>query len=1752
AHITVGNVHTPVADLSAIRQRCNQWVDPDAVYEMLSDRGIHYGPEFRAMQNIWLSAQSNDSRLEGLGQIQYPSELGRGSNSYILHPVLFDAALQVIAGVLQDHPALQDSTDIYLPMAVNRLTVFQPICEEKTLWSHISTNVGWGDKENPTDKIQWLSVDIQIFADDGSVIAVLEGLQLRRTNPGQLSLSSPQPRLSQPSLQDWLYEISWRSQGPATFTAMHESLNFLSPACITTAVIPRFTEHLKQADILDYQALLPQLDQLSLVYIQATLNVLGLSFSPHQVLTLPNTDLAELMDSLGIDSHHQSLFSHLCRCLSDTSVDALPAAVGLMETEQLQKELIKQYPLATAELTLIERCGQQLANVLTGQVDPLQVLFPGGRTQDMTALYERSPGAMVMNTLLKDVMTTLTRSEYGRPLRILEIGAGTGGTTSHLLPLLNSDSTCYVFTDISPLLVRQAENRFADYGFVQYCTLDISQPPQKQSLPYASYDVVIAANVLHATPDIRQTLEHVRQLLVSNGQLMLLEGTQQLCWIDLIFGLTEGWWQFNDTPLRQYHPLLSIQQWQDVLGSTGFETVMPLVPDGDVALPQTVFLAQASGNVNRTPEKLDAETSPPTVVLYGQPQALAADMLARLTQNNYGGVWIQVADVDAALQQPSDDVPASVEWHHCPCYQVDPQDPANIQQALKKIDGPIHSVLMLQSDDLDPSKAVDETTIIQCEYLLNLVQALTLHQAASRTENGVNVEAVPPAPQLFVVTEGAVQNAELSFLTSVGPPDRLHQSQGGVGGGDLLSGLAQSSLWGLGKVIALEHPEFNCVRLDLDASGDPESHGQVLWAEWQRQTEALQHQTSESKTLRREFDDQIVVRHGQRHVPRLVPHAASTAIDQIALDIPDGPFQLISTGKGTLETLKFEASQRQLPQSQEIEIRVQAAGLNFIDVLDSLGLLPFERGWFGVECAGEVVAVGEAVSDVSVGDRVMALAPNSFSRYVTTDAHWVAPVPDGMDMGTAASIPANFLTAFHALCVAAPLPQLASEGIAVVGATSDTSSSRPPRVLIHGGASGTGMAAVAIAQHLGAEVFATASPNKWSVLEDMGVAHILPSRTLDFADRVMELTQGEGVDVVLNALSGEFIAKGVSVLAQTGYFLEMGKRAVWTEAQFHQVRPQGTYALIDLLSLAQSNPQQISECFKGILAWFEAGSLSPLPLTLFAAIATPQAFRTMQSGKHIGKLVVHLDSVESDFNPVGWVEEQNPTLDSRAESKYLDRVASEKTALLGYAVALAEPCRRLYPTYGSGYENNKGYESGGSRIRGDSTYVITGGLGGLGLLTAQWLGDRGAVHIVLVSRREVNPVETEPQLQALQDRGVRVEVMRADVSDRSQLTTVFDQLQASWPPVRGVIHSAGVLDDGALMSLNRDRLATVMAPKVKGAWHLHTLTQEYCQDVPLDFFVLFSSAASLLGSPGQGNHVAANTFLDALAHYRHSLGLPGLSINWGAWSDIGAAANQQVQAQMRSRGISSIAPQQGIQLLEQLLNEAIDLDHPSPQVGAIPINWAEFLNAGFRSPLFAEFSQVADQSSGTPATSATAVAKSQLLEELERVPVGDRPTRMIAHLQAEVAYVLGGKTNQRPNPRQGFFDMGMDSLMAVELRHRLEAATGISTPATLIFEYPTIHDLAHYLVKAIWPEPPPLPDALSTLEENDQPPAPKPTESPPSSSTGGEPLGDKEISFTHPSPESPENSPPFAADDPEMEDAIAQELATLEALLGKT
>ena len=765
-------------------------------------------------------------------------------------------------------------------------------------------------------------------------------------------------------------------------------------------------------------------------------------------------------------------------------------------------------------------------------------------------------------------------------------------------------------------------------------------------------------------------------------------------------------------------------------------------------------------------------------------------------------------------------------------------------------------------------------------------------------------------------------------------------------GGESAVEPSQAPTWGLVRVVRSEHPSLAIACVDLDP--DPSADEIALLA---------------VEALSKDREDEVAFRAGERRVSRLVSRSAVTQPASSAEPAADAAVRLEIPTRGTLENLRWVPVKRTPPGPGQVEIEVRASGLNFRDVLNALGMYPGDPGALGNECAGYVSAVGEGVEDLQIGDAVLAIAGGAFSTYAIAEAGLVARKPAAMTMADAAGIPVTFLTAAYALHTLARIQ--AGE-----------------RVLIHAGAGGVGLAALQVAQRAGAEVFATAgSPAKREYLARLGVRHVMDSRSLRFSDEVMAATNGEGIDVVLNSLSGDFISESLRLLRAGGRFIEIGKRGVWDQPRVAAAYPGVSYHVFYLGEACAEDPAFVGSMLRGIVDDIAVGALHPLPQRTFAADAAADAFRFMAQARHIGKVVI------------------------------APPVASRQTLA----------------------------------IRADATYLVTGGLGALGLQVARWLHEEGARHLVLMGRSEPREEALEA-IRELEQEGCRVEVVRGDVSCPTDVSRVLERVGQTLPPLRGIVHAAGVLDDGILAQQTWDRLVRVMAPKVAGAVNLQRLVD----GTPLDFFVLFSSASALLGSPGQANYVAANAFLDALAHHRHLRGLPAVSINWGPWSGGGMAA-----ATRRSKGhvdaVRWIAPERGRALLGRVVRE------PAAQLGVLSVDWrslATTASAQIGRPFFSELLHAGDT-----AQPADASPPGHLRAQLVTVPTGERLPLMLAALRRHLSAVLR-LSAESLDADESLGHLGIDSLMAVELKNRLERDLAVSTPVADLLQASTLGVLA--------------------------------------------------------------------------------------------
>ena len=849
-------------------------------------------------------------------------------------------------------------------------------------------------------------------------------------------------------------------------------------------------------------------------------------------------------------------------------------------------------------------------------------------------------------------------------------------------------------------------------------------------------------------------------------------------------------------------------------------------------------------------------------------------------------------------------------------------------KAVPTADGADPAVVLLDETGLAALDAIPDVVVVASPRAVGSVPdgiRASVHRVLSMVQQWLADDRFAGA-RLVVATQGAVS----------------------TGGGDEVTDLAGAAVWGLVGSVQAESPG-QVVLADVDADLDEASLGLI------QAGIAL-------------GEPRFAVRRQGLRVPRMVRAPQSRA-----LTVPRGSagWRLNVAERGTVENLTLaEADDQWRPLAAgEVRVGVRAAGVNFLDVFVALGLGPGEGRNLGVEAAGVVTETGPGVSSLAVGDAVMGgvFPGGAFGPVVVTDQRMLTRIPDGWSFAEAATVPVTFLTAYYGL-------------VDLAGLRAGES------VLIHAAAGGVGMAAVQIARHLGAEVYATASPGKWDVLAAAGLdpMHIASSRTLDFEQAFRDATGGRGVDVVLDCLRGDFVDASLRLLAPGGRFVEMGKTDIRDPQQVAAAHPGISYQAFDVLVV---DPDRIAEMLAELGELFAQGILAPLPRAVWDVRRAREALRFMSQARHTGKIVL----------------------------------------------TIPRP------------------------LDADGTVLVTGGTGALGGLLARHLVTAyGVRHLVLASRQGIDGAGAAGLAGDLADLGAQVTVAACDAGDRRALQQLLTTIPAQHP-LTGVVHAAGVLDDGVVGSLTPRRVDAVLAPKADGAWHLHELTQ----DLDLPLFVLFSSVAGTLGGPGQGNYAAASSFLDALARFRTARGLSALSLAWGLWEQASEMVGQANAERMARQGVRGLSAAEGLSLFDAAMASGEPVLVPARLDAAAVRRWA-----GTVPPLLAGLMQEPVR----PAATQPAAHENALGAQLAALATAERETAVLDLVRAQVATVLGFADPDAADPGHTFKDLGFDSLTALELRNRLGAVTGLRLPATLIFDYPTPAALAAFLVPELFGE----------------------------------------------------------------------------------
>ncbi|MCC6809970.1 MAG: SDR family NAD(P)-dependent oxidoreductase, partial [Deltaproteobacteria bacterium] len=702
-------------------------------------------------------------------------------------------------------------------------------------------------------------------------------------------------------------------------------------------------------------------------------------------------------------------------------------------------------------------------------------------------------------------------------------------------------------------------------------------------------------------------------------------------------------------------------------------------------------------------------------------------------------------------------------------------------------------------------------------------------------------------------------------------------------------------------------------------------------------------------------DEEICLRPEQgRYVSRLVRAEGGLTVPAAADN-----WRLDTHRRGTLDRLQIVAAPRTASLgSREIEIAVERVGLNFRDVLNVLGEYPGDPGAPGGDCAGRVTRIGADVERFKIGDRVFGFAVGCVARFAVTDERLVAVLPSNMSQEQAVTQLSTALTADLGLVERARLR-------------------RGERILIHAAAGGLGLAAIQVSQRIGAEIFATASKSKHDYLRQLGVNHVFDSRSTGFYEEVLAATGGEGVDVVLNSLTGDKLRQSVRLLRPGGRFIEVGKADLLSPQAFSALNPSASYHAVALDELMKKDPGWFPDAFERLERGWEEGSLTPLPVTRFALREARAAFRFLGQGRNVGKVVIDI------------------TRDA---------------------------------------------------LEAKGSYVVSGGLGALGLTVAGWLVERGVEEIVLVGRKAPD-ARSASRLERLRATGVTVVVEQGDVSRREDVARICAAARTRTGRIAAIVHAAGVLRDATLRSQSWPKYEEVLWPKILGA---KNLMQEADAET---VFVSFSSISGVLGNVGQSSYAAANAVLDALAAQQSRLGRRHLSIAWGPWAEAGMAAQtRSTVSDGMLTGLRALSNDDGLRILDALWDgrrAGITI-----LCGDVTELGQRYEASGVRVP--AKLRELVRRD-GAPRGQIERTT--DFARELAALEPNNREQRVQTQLLAELRSVMGADRRDA-GIDEPLMDLGVDSLMAIDLRNRLSALLGKPLPATFVFDFPTISALS--------------------------------------------------------------------------------------------
>ncbi|MEV5508728.1 type I polyketide synthase [Streptomyces orinoci] len=1314
----------PALDIKDVRRRLTDRCGTDDLYREADRNGLSYGPAFRVLTSLACGER------EALADYRLADGADPGHTA---HPTVLDGALQACGRLIArnlDEPAA------FLPVTLASVRCWRTPPPTGVVYGRLRTLT-------PLEAV-W---DVDVTDAAGHVAVRMHGCRLRRFDAAR----PPKP----PNLREVL-RAAPLPEPTATRSPLPPAHDIVRACASDLAAL---------AD--DWQAMdYPRFHRVHTRYAAARTAATVRELLPDPTLVTED-DLA----AAGVTDRHLPQLRRMLDLAARGGVadvegeGAWRLADDVQNPERLLREAMEALPSWAMVWFVAGVCGRRFTRVIRGREDPLELLF--SENDSLAVRVYETPGPRYQNRITARLLRELAACHPSdRPLRVLEIGAGTGGTTADLLPVLPADRTHYTFTDVSPAFLPRAQARFAAHDFVTYRTLDLNADPREQGYTEGFFDVVVAANSLHTARDIGRALDHTATLLADGGYLLAAEFHDDHLLLP-VAGLLGGFGDVDDTWLRKRGSLtVSPDDWRALLAANGFPDPVRLGDTRSAHAP-SVFLATRAPRPPRTSE--------PSV--------------PRLP----GARWI------TAVGETTEASPLAVA----------------VTARLRHAAAP-NAVRVENASDPDAWRAALPAT--GTAHLVLYLDGTPPHDAPAATE-----QAVRHCAQLRALATACAHASE-------GPDLHVWLVQGLRRQGSPAPEPAHSAAWGTARTLANEHPRLTVRRVALLHDGTEDG------------ARRLAGQLVREMSGPSDEDEVVLTGHG-RFVPRLAPHPHPVHPSDGS---SGGAYQLTIDDIGLRYRLAWRPAAVPTPAPGQVVVSTRAAGLNYRDVAAAAGLVPGvwpDRPVGGLECAGVVAAVGPGVTDFSVGDRVAGMGRDCLGSHALCRAGGLLRVPADMSFAEAAALPVVLATVHHSLVRLAGLR---------AGET----------LLVHGGAGGVGLAALRLARHLGARVVATAgTPAKRDLLRILGAEHALDSRTPHFADEIRDRTDGRGVDVVLNSLTGEAMRRSLELLAPGGRFVELGKRDVLADRVLPLAPFEDNVAFfcVDLGTLwTDAAPARLRSTVREIQEAVDAGIHRPLPYCPFPAARVAEAFTRLQHSRHIGKLVVTFD---------------DPVPVSRPP-----------------AAPAPDP---------------------------DGVHMVVGGLSGFGAAIARDLAARGARRLVLVGRRGADAPEAAAVLGALHRLGVSATAVAADAGDPEVMGRVMADIDASGRRLAGVVHAAMVQDDAPLTELDDERLRAVLHPKIAVGHVLDRLTRGR----DLDYFLVLSSVAAAVGNRLQAPYCAGNLALDALVRDRRRAGLPATSVQWGGISGTGYVERTGMTERLAAIGLRPLPADDALALLRPLLGD---------------------------------------------------------------------------------------------------------------------------------------------------------------------------------------------------------------------------------------